>query len=374
MAVGTCNLPQMKSIWLDEDEEAEKLYGLQAQQFMGQDDEDESLSIMMVNSDKPILSNKKNIDLPPLNKNTKSMNFSTGQMFSSRKKLTKRKGFLALFKTKDSQTSRKSKQISTPFGFQHISHADAKTGFESDEEDACVNVEENSSSANRPQRPLSKAFVTQRIPLNSEVSQNAEERKRVSNSARMSMQRSISTASSKYSRFSVSTGRIVSSSTMATSILNETSSPSRLALLNNMEKVYLKNRQKRESDNSEVSLEFLKNYDFPTLVEHKPVISFTPELDTSTEKIFTYSLPEASSTASLQLDDVASISIGTRSHRANSDSQLLSTPEMENKWFNEDTPVTRRSVDDVLLCYHQASDIGSPIQLSINSCPETPKK
>lgn len=374
MAVGTCNLPQMKSIWLDEDEEAEKLYGLQAQQFMGQDDEDELLSIMMVNSDKPILSNKKNIDLPPLTKSIKSMNFSTGQMLSSsRKKLTKKKGFLGLFKTKDSQTGKKSTQISTPFGFQHISHADAKTGFESDEEHG-VNDEEKSSSIGHQQRPLSKAFVTQRIPLNGEVSENAEERKRVSNSVRMSMQGSISTTSSKYSRFSVSTGRIVSSSTMATSILNETSSPSRLALLNNMEKVYLKNRQKRESDNSDVSLDFLKNYDFPTLVEHKPTICFTPELDTTTEKIFTYSIPETTSTASLEPEDVASIALGTRLNRANSDSQLLTTPEMENKWFNEETPVTRRSVDDVLLCYHQASDIGSPLQLSINSCPATPKK
>lgn len=61
----TMNLPQMRSIWLDEDEEAEKLYGLQAQQFMGSDDE-ECLGITYINSDKPLLSNKKNIELPPL--------------------------------------------------------------------------------------------------------------------------------------------------------------------------------------------------------------------------------------------------------------------------------------------------------------------
>ena len=64
----TMNLPQMRSIWLDEDEEAEKLYGLQAQQFMGSDDE-ENLGITFINSDKPVLSNKKNIELPPLSPN-----------------------------------------------------------------------------------------------------------------------------------------------------------------------------------------------------------------------------------------------------------------------------------------------------------------
>lgn len=61
-------LPQMKSIWIDEDQEAEKLYSLQAQQLMGGDE----FNITMVNSDKPALNNKKQIDLRPLTKKSNS--------------------------------------------------------------------------------------------------------------------------------------------------------------------------------------------------------------------------------------------------------------------------------------------------------------
>ena len=50
----------MKSIWLDEDQEVEKLYGgVRAQQFLGVDDDDEDMGIKVLNSDKPLLENKK---------------------------------------------------------------------------------------------------------------------------------------------------------------------------------------------------------------------------------------------------------------------------------------------------------------------------
>lgn len=59
------NLPQMKSIWIDEDQEAEKLYGLQAQHLMDSDGEDH-VDVVLINSNKPLLNNKEKIELPPL--------------------------------------------------------------------------------------------------------------------------------------------------------------------------------------------------------------------------------------------------------------------------------------------------------------------
>lgn len=331
---GTFNLPQMKSIWLDEDEEAEKLYGLQVQQFMGPDEEDD-LAITMVNSDKPVLSNKKNIDLAALGKNIKTSKLLSA---SRKKSLIKKKGFFALFKNKEHHVVKDTAKISSPFAFQHISHADVRTGFEEERQ------EEQKQSAeveNKPKsRPLSRAFVTHSTSDASGSSGDVTERRRAS--ARMSVS---TTGSSRYSRYSNTTGRIASSSTMATSILHESSSPQR-ALISGMDKLTLRERKKRESSDSSSSISFLRDYDFPALIEIQSVTEY-PKTPTKQE-----TKEEAKKLASSP----------TRLKRAKSSSQLLRTPEIENRWFNEETPASRRSLDDVLLCYHQPSNSASPSQ------------
>lgn len=95
-------LPQMKSIWIDEDQEMEKLYGFQVRQrFMNgpstdsDEDADEDLGIVLVDSEKLALPNKNNIKLPPLpNYMTINPNIN-----SNHKSLTnKKKNFLGMFK------------------------------------------------------------------------------------------------------------------------------------------------------------------------------------------------------------------------------------------------------------------------------------
>ena len=178
----TSQLPQINSIWIDEDEETEKLYGLQAQLLResGLDGDDYNFDIQLVNSTKPALNNKRNIELPPLRPidngkdngsngsgdrsteglslgHSKNKSFdalfhhsnsvtaassslsgdgyqhkggnngdswkpSRGNTFLSKKLLLNRRKFLKLFKNKI-QNEPKKALISTPFDFHHISHA-----------------------------------------------------------------------------------------------------------------------------------------------------------------------------------------------------------------------------------------------------------
>ncbi|CDH12186.1 uncharacterized protein ZBAI_03972 [Zygosaccharomyces bailii ISA1307] len=329
-------LPQMKSIWLDEDEEAEKLYGLQAQQFMGPDDEG-SLAIRMVNSDKPLLSNKKKIDLKPLTKT--KLKIPRSPVKNPRKP---KSGFFSLFKGKEGPTL-KNKKISTPFQFQHISHADAKAGFESDDEEG--------------QEPHEEDIIHPSCSEGCNHNETTEEallKKRVSQ-ARMSYSGSISTSSSRISRFSSGAGRIVSTSTMATSIQN---CHSRVPSLNNLGKNCVK---VRNIDDGDGTLDFLKNYDFPSELGHDVLFTFTP--DTKPHKIST-PIIEAESCYSQE------ISLTKKSptlSRTKSDPQLLSTPQLETRWFEDGTPATRKSLDEVLRCYHQPSEENSPLKLVIET-------
>ncbi|QLQ80954.1 hypothetical protein HG537_0E03090 [Torulaspora globosa] len=337
---GTFNLPQMKSIWLDEDEEAEKLYGLQVQQFMGPDDEDD-LAITMVNSDKPVLSNKKNIDLAALGKNIKTSKLlSNSALGSSRKKSSrKKKGLFALFRNKEHHVVKDTAKISSPFAFQHISHADVRTGFEEE-----VQEEQSAEVENQPKsRPLSRAFVTHSTTDSFSGSGDVNERKRAS--ARMSVS---TTGSSRYSRFSNTTGRIPSSSTMATSILHESGSPHRAALISGIDKLTLRERKKRDSSDSGSSISFLRDYDFPALIE---VQSATEYPTTPTKHETAGESKRLASSPNLL-------------KRAKSSSQLIRTPEIETRWFNEETPASRKSLDDVLLCYHQPSNSATPSQIT----------
>ncbi|CAR27319.1 hypothetical protein ZYGR_0I05930 [Zygosaccharomyces rouxii] len=363
-------LPQMKSIWLDEDEEAEKLYGLQAQQFMGPDDED-ALSIRMVNSDKPLLSNKKKIDLGPLTKNKfrmprspASKGFANGSGRSSNRDGTQKpkSGFFSLFKGKEINNG-KNRKISTPFQFQHISHADAKTGFESeDEKDEEPNDHEDdllhpvcSEGCEQHHGDSKCTAIPEGAVLNSRAS-----------SARMSYNGSISTSSSRISRFSTgAAGRIVSTSTMATSIQYD---HSRIASLNNLGKNYMKHRHVgsadgNSSDNHDGTLEFLKNYNFPSELDNNVLFNFTPEV--KPHKIST-PIIEAESCYSQETPSFSGVkNLPARLSRHRSDPNLLGTPQMESKWFDEGTPATRRSLDDVLRYYHEPSEENSPLHLAL---------
>lgn len=369
-------LPQMKSIWLDEDEEAEKLYGLQAQQFMGPDDE-ESLSIRMVNSDKPLLSNKKKIDLGPITAKNKfrmprspvSRSFAGSSNTGGGQK--SKNGFFSLFKGKEVNTL-KNKKISTPFQFQHISHADAKAGFESDDEqdghektqsheDDILHPECSEGCEQHPHDSKPAASIPGDNVLNRRIS-----------SARMSYNGSISTSSSsRISRFSTgAAGRIVSTSTMATSVQND---HNRVASLNNLGKNYMKNRHVGRNnssssnsanvnvnDSGEGTLDFLKNYDFPSDLDSNVLFNFNNEL--KSHKIST-PIIEAESCYSQGSPTTRNLPKHLSRHK--SDPNLLSTPQMETKWFDEGTPATRRSLDDVLKYYHESSEGASPLHLAL---------
>ncbi|GAV53312.1 hypothetical protein ZYGR_0AI05960 [Zygosaccharomyces rouxii] len=367
-------LPQMKSIWLDEDEEAEKLYGLQAQQFMGPDDED-ALSIRMVNSDKPLLSNKKKIDLGPLAKNKfrmacspvskgfingsgKSGNHNSSSNNSQRSK----GGFFSLFKGKEASNA-KNRKISTPFQFQHISHADAKTGFESEDEndEEPVNPEDEllhpvcSEGCEQDHYDSRRAVIPEGNVLNRRAS-----------SARVSYNGSISTSSSRISRFSTgAANRVVSTSTMATSIQND---HSRIASLNNLGKNYMRHRHTGSNggnsiDNHEGTLDFLKNYNFPSELDSNVLFNFTPEM--RPHKIST-PIIEAESCYSQEAPSTTGLkNLPARLSRHKSDPNLLSTPQMESKWFDEGTPATRRSLDDLLRYYQEPSEGNSPLHLAL---------
>lgn len=367
-------LPQMKSIWLDEDEEAEKLYGLQAQQFMGPDDED-ALSIRMVNSDKPLLSNKKKIDLGTLAKNKFRMARSpafkgsvngsgrSDDRDNSNNVHQKTKGgFFSFFKGKEANNG-KTKKISTPFQFQHISHADAKTGFESEDE----NDEGPTNPEDELLHPVCSGGCGQHhcdyrrsvIPEDNVLNKRAS-------SARVSYNGSISTSSSRVSRFSTgAAGRVVSSSTMATSIQND---HSRIASLNNLGKNYMKHRHTgsnggNSTDTHEGTLEFLKNYNFPSELDNNVLFNFTPEM--RSHKIST-PIIEAESCYSQEAPSSVGIkNLSGRLSRHKSDPNLLSTPQMENKWFDEGTPATRRSLDDLLRYYQEPSEGNSPLNLAL---------
>lgn len=362
----------MRSIWLDEDQDAEKLY---AQQFMGSDEED-SVAIKMVNSDKPLLNNKKRIELPPLSKNSMMKCFETSPSVTPMKK-KKRKGLLGFFKGKEIVQA---KRISTPFAFQHISHANTKAGFESDQDDG--EKEDNSPTVpietSDKQGPLHKAFVTQSIPEEYKDTNKISDRKRASMISRRSLSGSISTHSSNNSRSSA--GRIVSSSTMATSIHHESSSsPSRLTLLNIMEKSNGKFNATTSDKESNVSLDFLKNYNFPTLLDpktanqgpHDSNSNITPIIEVAVSEMNSIKIDDLNNDddgdSDEEEEDLRSIHSLPVVNKTNSYLKSSRTPDIENEWFGENT---RKSVDDILLCYHTPSESGSFVQSPFTS----PKK
>ncbi|CDO92346.1 unnamed protein product [Kluyveromyces dobzhanskii CBS 2104] len=345
------NAPQIKSIWLDEDDEAEKLYGLQAHQLMDSDNDDE-LGVVMINSDKPVLSNRTNIDLPPLPPN--AYDTSPGKNSFMKKK----KGLLKLFQNKTNKETTPRLKISVPFGFNHISHADSKAGFDMPALDSpnlasnhLQNIPENveypiNNEEDSP-APMTKAFVTDAIPYESSHFDS----------------RGSSTKRSSYGSSNYSNQRITSTSTMATSVLNDSHSRS-ISKLTNLEKTHLKHKY-TQSESSELDVDFLVNYQFPTLLEEQPVLQVkTPEMaDEKTDK-FQWETPvnSADLLETMILNDSKTVlrrSISVK-HSLKRNSDPVLTPILRPSEYL-DSPRTRRSVDDVLLCYLQNSDAGSSV-------------
>lgn len=365
----TMNLPQMRSIWLDEDEEAEKLYGLQAQQFMGSDDE-ENLGITFINSDKPVLSNKKNIELPPLSPNShpschhrrsnsnsaKSKESSSSS--SSANKTNHKKVFLKLNLLKKkllgAQPDIRGKGISTPFDFQHISHADTRNGFQDEQlqEPSSLSTEikddYTSSSSKRDSKSLNKAFVTERIPANREsklISRSHENK-----TSRLSVARSISVTSSNYSKNTQGNnhsinGRVVSTSTMATSIFEYSPNASPKQFKNKSHA--LGHRYTNSTDSSESSLDFLKNYNFPTLLEDKPILDFLPRSQRSSAYRSLLETPNSNK-------DSAKAFFPSRQSPLPKRRNSIATPSPQSKFSYSYSPVNhRKSFDDVLYSFNQ---------------------
>lgn len=360
------NLPQMKSIWIDEDEEAEKLYGLQAQQFMDSDSEEYLPSITIINSDKPILNNKTNIELPGfesskcLNKNT-PIKYNT---VKNKKKSSHKKLFGKLFKnnTKDNSNVKKT-AISTPFDFNHISHAGSTTGKNGTNETLDKELKLNQESFDpKPTKlkTLSKVFMTESIP------QNVHNRG--------------SCNSSVYSANSMKSGRIVSTSTMATTILDRSSQFKNNSINNTIDSrsnsktmklniASIKEVESRPlSNNSSNSIQFLKDYNFPTLLEDTFVNNFTntvkPTFVDTPKSVFTPTLAHQSPALSIH-SKYSSIMATPIQHikRRNSHSSpySISTPELETMLF-KDTPKSskRVSLDDIYKYYNQSSVTESP--------------
>lgn len=232
----------MRSIWIDEDQEMEKLYGFQVRQrFMNgpgtdsEEDTDEDLGIVLVDSEKLALPNKNNIKLPPLpNYMTINSNINSNHKFLTNKK----RNFLGMFKRKDllsikphgpTKTTKQS-SISAPFGFHHISHANGK--------------KEDNNYESQDEREEQDDGVEPLFNFTSLAPQPRPE----------------SNVSSRYSNVVMNdSSRIVSSSTIATTMDSHHDSNKTSSTPN-------KTKQMDWPTEIEMTLEDLKNYSFPSVL------------------------------------------------------------------------------------------------------------
>ncbi|AAS50319.1 AAL047Cp [Eremothecium gossypii ATCC 10895] len=332
------NLPQIKSIWIDEDEEAEKLYGLQAQQMMDSDDE-ELLGVVTLNSEQPVLNNKTRIELPPLPPSAYELKKSQSAMdLLARKKQKWKQFFLGR------REARGRMSISVPFAFQHISHADGRLY----EEEAAAEAAVPAGGG------FSKAFVTDALPPTASPLEDARARRSVSSlSGRSSRRTSRASAS-------LSTARVVSTSTMATSVLELAARPPEK--LGQLERAHLEGRIGRLPSESG-SMDELQRYHFPTVREEPPAAFETPRV--RGEDKFGWDTPDNARTLTehmleqLQGSPAVPATVGTP--RRKSDSALTPILCMKETFTESQTPNERRSVDDVLLYYHQGSETDSTL-------------
>ncbi|EJS43428.1 gic1p [Saccharomyces arboricola H-6] len=299
-------LPQMKSIWIDEDQEMEKLYGFQVRQrFMNgpgtdsDEDADEDLGIVLVDSEKLALPNKNNIKLPPLpNYMTINSNINSNHKFLT----TKKKNFLDIFKKKDllsmkhgSTKMTKQSSISAPFGFHHISHANGKR-----EDNLLESQDEKKEQDDSVESTVNFASLAPQHRPDSNVS-------------------------SKYSNVVMNdSDRIVSSSTIATTMDFRHDSNENNNIMDNI-------KENNSLTELEMTLEDLKNYTFPSVLDKN---NNSPSPSGSFSDKF---IPRGPS--------------------------IVHTPELENR-FNTNpslnSPGNRISVDDVLTFYYQCSEASTP--------------
>ncbi|CAL9732335.1 hypothetical protein MOUN0_N07558 [Monosporozyma unispora] len=148
--------PPIQSIWIEEDQFMEKIYGFQVDQLLEPDtnasnifgnesleekeeeEEEQRARILIINSDTPLLGNNSNV---PLKKSTKSLDNRKGTFYSSSLTENKNVSFpqrlLNVLKKnniinrmksqvvdRNNSHSSKKKNISVPFQFQHISHGE----------------------------------------------------------------------------------------------------------------------------------------------------------------------------------------------------------------------------------------------------------
>ncbi|KAL3234882.1 GTPase-interacting component 2 [Nakaseomyces bracarensis] len=401
-------LPQMKSIWIDEDQEAEKLYGMVGQTLLLGDSDVESqendLDVTVLNSDQPVLSHKKSIMLPPL----KQSAGNTSRVANSRAKGSKTKNNKGFFKSIFKSGNKNQPQytgpakISTPFHFQHISHASYNRGHESyfsieEQEEGC-SLEKTTTECSEPKQ-LSRAFVTEslleRSMTNSKTAQaystplSKKERQRSSSSVRLSigrsnsnrsgsLDRSASVASSNLSNSNsmMKHNRVVSSSTIATSLFEyedvQLSSEQYMTTkMSNLDISEMEPKKfvKRDSGDSELSLTFLKTYNFPTLLEEEEEQSIpightsTTDLLNSKENksvldsFISSDVESLSDNESQVFHDSSDIDAESRRHsfettpnrilgRRNSDTQLC---KQSDSPIGTTSPRFLRSADDLLL-------------------------
>lgn len=403
-------LPQMKSIWIDEDQEAEKLYGMVGQTLLLGDSDVESqendLDVTVLNSDQPVLSHKKSIMLPPLKQST---NLSGAR--STKKELTrttkKNKGFFkSIFKSNKAQQHGVPAKISTPFAFQHISHASYNRGQdtyypieeehiheeqEDVEEEDLYDFENSATSTISQEKPqqLSRAFVTESLlERSSKQSQystplSKKERKKSTSSVRLSMNRSnsssldrsASVASSNLSKSNsmMKHNRAVSSSTIATSLFEYEDvqlSPEQYMTtkMGNLDisQMEPKKAMNRESGDSELSISFLKTYNFPTLLEEEEEqpakVSTNGILSTKAngsvlDSFINSELDCLSDNETQEFHDTSDFDLESRRHsfeatpnrilnRRNSDTQLCKQTESP---LGASSPRFLRSADDLLM-------------------------
>ncbi|AGO09944.1 AaceriAAL047Cp [[Ashbya] aceris (nom. inval.)] len=333
------NLPQIKSIWIDEDEEAEKLYGLQAQQMMDSDDE-ELLGVVTLNSERPVLNNKTRIELPPLPPSAYELKKSQSAMDLLARKKQKWKQFF-----RGRKEARGGVSISVPFAFQHISHADGRLCEEEAVEEAVAPAAGG----------FSKAFVTDALPPTlSPLDENSRARRSVSSlSGRSSRRTSRASAS-------LSTARVVSTSTMATSVMELPARP--LEKLGQLERAHLEGRIGRLQSES-ASMDELQRYHFPTVREEPAAAFETPRL--RGEDKFGWDTPDNARTLTEhmleQLQGSPTVPATAGTPRRKSDSALTPILCMKETFTESQTPNERRSVDDVLLYYHQGSETDSTL-------------
>lgn len=185
------------------DQEIEKLYSIQAEQFMNSGDHVDAMNITLLNSDVPKLENTENILLLPT-KNPERIENSRSVSEEKKVKNSRKRKLFSFFKNinsrflSDASTRPASNDnISKPFGFQHISHAGSKESATLEPEVTIL----PSVEVPKERKTLSKAFVTDSIPLKQDAEHMLfNELERTPASRRIRASSSISPNSSVFDR------------------------------------------------------------------------------------------------------------------------------------------------------------------------------